>query len=132
MTLKTIQFQLPSCGQSCHAVDLDAWGPQHLQHLQGCVTCYSSGIPIPHLFYASHHDLRNSRNAFQISNIRSPCEALQSLPMEVFKMHQVQMLNNLVCPSLSWVGLQTSPRIPSSLGYLVILCPHGLMLMGRE
>ena len=52
--------------------------------------------------------------------------------MEVFKVHPEQMLNNLVCPSLSWVGLQTSPRFPFSLGYLVILCPHGLLLMGRE
>ena len=67
-----------------------------------------------------------------MSNVRSLIEALQSLPMEVFKMHQEQMLNNLVCPSLSWVGLQTSPRFPSSLGYHVIPCAHGLLLMGRE
>ena len=132
MTLKTIQFQLPCCGQSCHAVDLDAWGPRHLQHLQGCVTSYFSGIPIPHLFHAPHHDLRNVWSAFQMSDVRSPSEALQSLPMEVFKMHQVQMLNNLVCPSLSWVGRQTSPRFPSSLGFHVIPCAHGLLLMGRE
>ena len=63
---------------------------------------------------------------------RSPNEALQSLPKEVFSIHQEQMLNNLVCPSLWWVGLQTTPRFPSSLDYLVILCPHGLLLMGRE
>ena len=132
MTLKTIQFQLPCCGQSCHVVDLDAWGPRHLQHIQGCVTHYFFVIPVPHLFHAPHHDSRNGWSAFQTSNVRSPSEALQSLPMEVFKMHQVQMLNNLVCPSLFWVGRQTSPRFPSSLGYLVILCPHGLLLMGRE
>ena len=52
--------------------------------------------------------------------------------MEVFKVHPEQMLNNLVCPSLWWVGLQAPPRFPSSLGYLVIPCPHGLLLMGRE
>ena len=132
MTLKTIQFQPPWCGQGCQPVDLDAWGPRHLQHLQGCVTHYFFVIPVPHLFHALHHDPRNGWRAFQTSNVRSPSEALQSLPMEVFKIHQVQMLNNLVCPSLSWVGRQTSPRFPFSLCYHVIPCAHGLLLMGRE
>ena len=132
MTLKTIQFQPPWCGQGCQPVDLDAWGPQHLKHLQGCVTHYFFVIPVPHLLHAPHHDLRNVWSAFQMSDVRSPSEALQSLPMEVFKMHQEQMLNNLVCPSLSRVGLQTSPRFPFSLGYHVIPCAHGLLLMGRE
>ena len=132
MTLKTIQFQPPWCGQGCQPVDLDACGPQHLKHLQGCVTHYFFVIPVPHLLHAPHHDLRNVWSAFQMSDVRSPSEALQSLPMEVFKMHQEQMLNNLVCPSLSWVGLQTSPRFPFSLGYHVIPCAHGLLLMGRE
>ena len=67
-----------------------------------------------------------------MSDVRSPSEAMQSLPMEVFKIHQEQMLNNLVCPSLSWVGQQTSPRFPFSLGHHVIPCAHGLLLMGRE
>ena len=67
-----------------------------------------------------------------MSNVRSPSEALQSLPMDVSKIHQEQMLKHLVSPSLSWVGRQTSPRFPSSLGFHVIPCAHGLLLMGRE
>ena len=59
-----------------------------------------------------------------MSDVRSPSEALQSLPMEVFKMHQEQMLNNLVCPSLSWVVRQTSP---GSLSAWVIMWSHVLM-----
>ena len=67
-----------------------------------------------------------------MSDVRSPSEALQSLPMEVFKMHQEQNAEQLGL-SLFVLGWTADIcRFPSSLGYLVILCPHGLLLMGRE
>ena len=67
----SIQFQLPCCGQSCQPVHLDAWGLWHHQHRQGWGSHNFSGLPVPHLYRASHHDLCNGRNAFQTSYVMS-------------------------------------------------------------
>ena len=67
----SIQFQLPCCGKSCQPVDLDAWGLWHHQHRQGWGSHNFSGLPVPHLYRASHHDLCNGRNAFQTSYVMS-------------------------------------------------------------
>ena len=68
-TLKTLHLHLPFCVQGCHTVDQDAWGPGHLEHLQGWGIPIVSGLPVPDQLHASHHDPWNVRNSFQMSNV---------------------------------------------------------------